>query len=79
MSEYLNELMDFMKRIKEHKSSYIFKQNIEEIIEQVPSYTDVIKQPIDLNKIEQRITRGQFLTLEDFKEDMELMFNNCKT
>lgn len=74
----LNELVEFFKRIKEHRSSYLFLQNIEEIISQLPGYLEVVKQPIDLNKIESKMLDSKYNTLEEFKEDINLMFNNCK-
>jgi hypothetical protein len=79
MTEYLNECMEFMKRVKEHKSSYIFLQRIEEIIDAIPSYLEIIKTPIDLNKIEDRLVSGKYSSLDELKEDFDLMFNNCKT
>jgi hypothetical protein len=78
MSKYLSECMEFLKRVKEHKSSYIFLQKIEEIIDKIPTYVEIIKQPIDLTKIEDRLVSGKYPNLEDFREDFELMFNNCK-
>jgi hypothetical protein len=74
----LNELIEFFKRIKEHRSSYLFLQNIEEIINQLPGYLEVVRQPIDLNKIESKMLESKYNTLEEFKEDIILMFNNCK-
>ena len=74
----MNELVEFFKRIKEHRSSYLFLQNIEEIINQLPGYLEVVKHPIDLNKIESKMHDSKYNTLEEFKEDMYLMFNNCK-
>lgn len=74
----LSELIEFFKRIKDHKSSYLFLQNIEEIINQLPTYLEVVKKPIDLNKIETKIMDSKYHTLEEFKDDILLMFDNCK-
>jgi hypothetical protein len=78
MTEYLNECMEFIKRVKEHKSSQIFLQPIEEIINIYPLYLEVVKTPIDLIKIEERLVGGRYLNLDEIKEEFELMFNNCK-
>jgi hypothetical protein len=74
-----NELKEFFKKIKEHNCAYLFLQPIEEVISSIPHYTDVIKYPIDLNKIETKLLAHQYYSLDDFKNDIELMFNNCKT
>jgi hypothetical protein len=74
----LSELIEFVKRIKEHKSSYLFLQNIDEIINQLPAYLEVVKKPIDLNRIETKMMDSKYGTLDEFKDDILLMFNNCK-
>jgi transcription initiation factor TFIID subunit 2 len=75
----LGELIEFFKRLKDHKSAFLFKQNIEEIVDTVPTYSEIIKKPIDLNKIEAKIMDSKYHTLEEFRDDMVLMLNNCKT
>jgi hypothetical protein len=53
MNEFIkNELKLFLKRIKEHKHSYPFRQPIQQIIDTIPEYVNVIEKPIDLNIIE---------------------------
>jgi hypothetical protein len=78
MTESINECLEFLKRVKEHKSSPIFVQPIEEVISRIPAYLEIIKTPIDLNKIEDRLVGGKYLTLDELKEDLDLMFTNCK-
>jgi hypothetical protein len=42
-------------------------------------YSSVIKHPIWLKKIKQRVSQGYYRSVFDFAEDIELMLNNCLT
>jgi len=55
-------------------------QPIEEIIDSYPQYIQICKKPIDLNKIEKKIYDNYYYkNIEDLKEDIDIMFFNCKT
>ncbi|CAD6185660.1 unnamed protein product [Caenorhabditis auriculariae] len=45
----------------------------------VPSYREVISNPIDLSTIRDRVDARFYDLPEDFAADMELLFRNCKT
>jgi hypothetical protein len=42
-----------------------------------PDYHTVVKNPIDLLTISNKIANGSYLSLADFHSDLELMFANC--
>ena len=46
--------------------------------ETYPDYYSVIKSPIDMETIKKRIKSSSYKTLEKFKSDVTLMFDNCK-
>jgi len=80
MNEFIkNELKLFFKRVKEHKHSYPFRQPIQEIIDTIPEYTKVIERPIDLVMIENNLTKNYYTNIEDFKNDLDTLINNCIT
>ena len=72
------EIKDFFSKVKKHKSSYIFFQPIEEIINDCPRYTEICEKPIDLNIIDRKTYENNYRNIEDLKEDLDLMVNNCK-
>lgn len=45
----------------------------------VPLYKKIIKKPIDLTLIRTNIENDKYPTQESFLEDLELMFENCRT
>ena len=47
--------------------------------EEVPDYYDVVKDPLYLELIKERVDGGEYYaTLEMFAADFRLMFNNCR-
>lgn len=74
-----HEMEDLLKRLKTHQYSPLFLQNIEEVITSFPNYAVIIQNPIDLGKISTRFQEGLYTTIDDFKNDFELMISNCKT
>ena len=80
MDDYTqSELQLFVKKLKINKNSYIFLDEIENVIKEYPDYAIKIKNPIDLNKIIDKVDKGDYENLDKFNEDIELMINNCLT
>lgn len=73
-----NELKEFFKKLKEHQHAFLFQQPIEEVVTQMPDYMNVVKRPIDLIKIEYKVENSEYDNIEEFINDMELLFANCK-
>ncbi|KAL6766384.1 HAT3 [Auxenochlorella protothecoides x Auxenochlorella symbiontica] len=76
--EALHKCMTFLvKRIKAEPDSWPFLTPVSK--EEVPDYYDVIKDPIDLTTIQERLaSRAFYQTLDIFAADVLRMFNNAK-
>ena len=46
---------------------------------QDPSYYEVVSNPIDMLKIQQKIKTDDYEDIEDMAQDVELMVNNAKS
>lgn len=46
-------------------------------IDEVPDYMDVVKIPMDLSTMRQKLRLGEFITLDDMENDFNLMIQNC--
>lgn len=44
-----------------------------------PSYYSIIKQPIDLTTIAKNISENRYHRIDEFIDDMNLIFQNCST
>ena len=45
---------------------------------QVPDYLDVVKHPIDLQTIEDKLVSEVYTSPQQFVDDIALMLNNCE-
>lgn len=46
---------------------------------QEPAYYDVVSNPIDLIKVQQKLKMDEYEDVEDLQNDIELMVNNAKS
>jgi hypothetical protein len=74
-----HEILDLLKKVKTHQYSPLFLQPIQEVIDSFPNYAVIVTNPIDLGIISNKLQDGQYLSVDDFKSDIELLINNCKT
>lgn len=47
--------------------------------EEVPDYYEVIKEPMDLSTMEQKLENDHYSTMEEFVYDSKLIFKNCRS
>lgn len=58
-----------------HEDSWPFMKLVSRT--QVPDYYDIIKKPIALSTIREKVNNCEYLTAGEFISDVELMFSNC--
>ncbi|KAF6128958.1 bromodomain adjacent to zinc finger domain 1A [Phyllostomus discolor] len=74
----VHELSAFEQLIIElvrHDDSWPFLKLVSKI--QVPDYYDIIKKPIALNIIREKVNKCEYKFASEFIDDIELMFSNC--
>ncbi|XP_053384151.1 uncharacterized protein LOC123536403 isoform X3 [Mercenaria mercenaria] len=69
-------LTKVINAMKYHKDCWPFLEPVTD--EQAPGYSDVIKRPMDLSKIEEKVENREYRSTQHFLSDFRLMFNNCK-
>ena len=65
-----------VEKLKKHKSSWPFMKPVNP--EDVNDYYDVIKDPIDIETITNRISKGYYKNTTQFEDDVMRMFTNWK-
>ena len=65
LSQHLNDLVD---ALKENDSEKIFLDEVTD--DEVPGYSNVIKQPMCVATIEDKVTKSQYILLEEFEKDV---------
>jgi hypothetical protein len=68
-----------LKSFKRNSSAEPFKMPVDPVALGIPTYFDIIKNPMDLSTIEKRLNTLVYNVADDFIADVRLMLNNCFT
>lgn len=69
-------LKKLIKQIQHHKSAWPFMEPVDP--DEAPDYYRVIKEPMDLQKVENKVNSKTYNTLSEFIGDMTKIFDNCR-
>ncbi|KAF4550793.1 Histone acetyltransferase GCN5-like protein [Elsinoe fawcettii] len=69
-------LMHLLSALQNSTNAWPFLQPVNK--DEVADYYDVIKEPMDLSTMEQKLEQDQYETPEDFIRDSLLICNNCR-
>lgn len=81
LTKQMKKLMKYIVRYVDDSTS----RNLAEIFmvlptrKELPDYYQIIKQPVDIRKIRERINSHKYRTLDDLEEDFSLMCKNAQT
>ncbi|CAO3616923.1 unnamed protein product [Cunninghamella echinulata] len=64
-------------KLRKHRAGAVFLQPVNVEVDGAPDYYDVIKNPMDLSKIKEKIDSKSYSSLAEFEDDVRLMLNNC--
>ncbi|KAJ2766329.1 hypothetical protein IWQ57_004412, partial [Coemansia nantahalensis] len=64
-------------RIQAQKSALEFMAPVDPIRQGVPTYFDVIKQPMDLGTIRKNLERNVYQSADGFRDHVQLVLSNC--
>lgn len=65
-----------LKALRSCKDAWPFMQPVDRAT--VPDYYNVIKEPMDLKTMDQRLNAHYYTTREQFERDVNLIVSNCK-
>ncbi|CRL00038.1 CLUMA_CG013326, isoform A [Clunio marinus] len=65
-----------LQHVKNHDDAWPFMDPVEEDI--APRYYSIIKRPMDLLKMEEKLDNGEYRTFTEFRTDFKLIVNNCR-
>ncbi|KAJ1828056.1 hypothetical protein LPJ56_001320, partial [Coemansia sp. RSA 2599] len=68
-----------LRKVCKHPSAFPFSRPVDVNLDGCPTYYDVIKNPMDLSTIKQKLDSRKYTDPADFAADMRLMFDNCYT
>eukprot|EP01132_Coremiostelium_polycephalum_P005416 gene5416-6755_t len=68
-----------LSEIFKKRNSFPFHKPVDPLVEGIPDYFDIIKNPMDLSTIQNKLENGQYKTVKDYANDFRLMFQNAMT
>ncbi|XP_041673909.1 nucleosome-remodeling factor subunit NURF301 isoform X2 [Drosophila eugracilis] len=72
----IEELKTLIKQIQLHKSAWPFMEPVDP--KEAPDYYKVIKEPMDLKRMETKLELNTYTKLAEFIGDMTKIFDNCR-
>lgn len=73
---HFNEFRRFLYQIQNHKQAWPFLAPVNK--DEVPDYYNVIKTPMDLSTMEEKLAQDFYTTPKEFISDLKLIFSNCR-
>lgn len=71
-----DSLRRLLRSLQAHKMAWPFLEPVNKL--EAPDYYDVIKEPMDLSTVEERLSKKHYTRLTDFIKDMTKIFDNCR-
>lgn len=66
-------------KLRKHPYAWPFNQPVDPVALNIPTYFDIIKHPMDLGTIQEKLETEKYSNPEEFIQDVELVWNNCYT
>jgi hypothetical protein len=66
-----------LSTLMKHQKAWIFNEPVQPEKQGLPDYFDVIQNPMDFGTIEKKLKHHEYLSMQHFLQDVELVFENC--
>eukprot|EP01026_Neomeris_dumetosa_P028530 TRINITY_DN2309_c0_g1_i1.p1 TRINITY_DN2309_c0_g1~~TRINITY_DN2309_c0_g1_i1.p1 ORF type:complete len:675 (-),score=118.72 TRINITY_DN2309_c0_g1_i1:446-2470(-) len=76
-SELFDQVVKLVKRIRSHSDARLFRESVDPVRYCCPEYYDIIKRPMDLGTMLQKLNEGRYQTVWQVKSDLDLIWSNC--
>ncbi|KAI3520704.1 hypothetical protein L1887_10154 [Cichorium endivia] len=70
---------NLLKKLMLHRHRWMFKKPVDIVEFGIPDYYNVIKNPMDLGTIKEKLGSGKYSSPLDFRDDVRLTFTNAMT
>lgn len=72
----LNTIKELMSK-KHYAINFPFLAPVDTVALKIPKYNEIIKEPMDLGTIQNKLTNNQYENGFEFEKDVRLVFKNC--
>jgi bromodomain-containing factor 1 len=75
--QFCEHVLDEIRSPKYGQFNHVFLHPVDPVALNIPHYRQVIKAPMDLGTMNQKLKSGQYGTASEFKKDFDLVIRNC--
>lgn len=75
--KFCEHVLDELRSPKYGQLNHVFLMPVDPVALNIPHYRQIIKQPMDLSTMAQKLKQGQYSSAKEFEKDFKLMISNC--
>ena len=75
--KFCESVLDELRKPRYDPMTIFFREPVDPVALNIPTYYSVIKHPMDLQTLTNKLKGGLYSTAEEFKSDAELIFSNA--
>jgi bromodomain-containing factor 1 len=75
--KFCEHILDVFRKSSHDHYASPFRIPVDPVALNIPNYFSIIRQPMDVSTITQKLKGGQYASATEFKNDFDLMFSNC--
>ncbi|KAK3936604.1 Bromodomain-containing factor 1 [Diplogelasinospora grovesii] len=76
---FCEEVLTEIRKTKYYDVNSPFMQPVDPVALNIPSYHKVIKKPMDLQTMANKMSAGEYVNAKEFERDFDLIVKNCRT
>ncbi|KAK3898551.1 hypothetical protein C8A05DRAFT_18897 [Staphylotrichum tortipilum] len=76
---FCDEVLIELRKTKHYDINAAFLQPVDPVALNIPHYHKVIKRPMDLQTMANKLSAGDYTNAKEFEKDFDLIIKNCKT
>lgn len=77
LSDYQRQrCISILDDLQSYSISKMFAQPVDPVRDNVPNYFDIVKKPMDLGTVREKLMNNQYNSVAEWKEDMDLIWKN---
>lgn len=75
--KFCEHVLNEIRSPKYGEMNHVFLTPVDPVAMNIPHYRQVVKHPMDLSTMAQKLKQGQYGKATEFKKDFDLMISNC--
>jgi bromodomain-containing factor 1 len=75
--KFCEEVLKDLMSVKNWQANQYFMDPVDPVALNIPTYFQIIKKPMDLKTVKQKLQNNEYERAKDFEEDVRQIFKNC--